>query len=500
MAIALFPLLDGETIGSNLGRYADFIGLESTLPLRQRLFGYASRPETRLPSGIDHLAAEARDYWGLDTEAIINDHTEFRYATLTVSETQRKAMRSCMADQPVGRCLRRSVGGWSGEIVTRFRYCEECLLEWRGKAIAAHWKADHQLPGVYVCCIHSRMLKMTAPGSSENLTDPTVLALMRCADEEILTRLSLSERSAIEDLAKRSTQYRMTNDSLPSASAYRGLLSDAGFLRSCGKTDNYGFVASVLEYFGLGYCRLVGLNLQKMTVWLHNIVDRAKGIESCHPFMSIAAESLLNRLCASPGSFVPMTQNGAIDSDKSLQRDVNAVDMRKARLSCVGILHRKIDTWKECSREGTDIKLSCSCGVSYRMSNISFSETAQLKVETYGVRYQSLLSTGLNNDVRVKNLLQRPHTADVRFLRWARYAGFSKNTDVSNEEIQRMRDRWRLLVMSGRPDKRITSAHRSDSILYRTLSRYDRDWFVAFNLENRTRSKHSSTTSRIAKS
>ncbi|WP_429353522.1 TniQ family protein [Paraburkholderia sp. 32] len=495
MAIALFPLLDGETIGSNLGRYGDFIGLGTTLSLRRRLFGYACKPDTRLPSGLAHLAEETMDYWGLDAKAIISDHTEFHYATLTVPETKRESMRSDMLGQPAGRCSRRSVCGWSGERVTRFRYCEDCLLEWKANGIPAHWMVDHQLPGAYVCCTHSRMLKMTNPGLSESFTDLTVSALKGRADEEVLTRLSFSERSAIEDVAKRSARYRMANDGLPSASTYCELLRDAGFVWPDGRTDSRAFIASALGHFGHEYCRLTGLDWQKMTVWVRNIADQGRGRDASHPFMFIAAESLLNRHFALPGSFVPATRNTVIaHGAESLDSCGDAVGKTVGELSCVGILHRKSDTWKECSREGAGWKLACSCGVSYRASEVSSSEKAQLTVEAYGARYQSLISMRFADSVSARTPSQGPHTANARFLRWARYAGFSKDRVLSKEAIQRMRDRWCSLVKSAQPDKRITSAHRIDSNLYRTLCRYDRDWFVAFNLANRTRPKRSLLT------
>ena len=449
MAIALFPLLDGETVGSNLGRYGRFMGLETTLPLRRRLFGYACKPNTRLPSGLDHLAEEARDYWELDADAIISGHTEFHYATLTLSEIQRKAMRSDMLDQPAGRCSRRSACGWSGELVTRFRYCEDCLLEWRAKGIPAHWMVDHQLPGAYVCCMHSCMLKMTISHFTENLTDPTVMALKGCADEEVLTRVSFSERSAIEDVAQRSAQYRMANDSLPSATKYREWLREARFVWPNGRTDNRAFIACVLDHFGHGYCRFAGLDWQKMTVWLRNIADQGGGSDSSHPFMFIAAESLLNCRCALPGSFVPARQNTVIapgaDSLDRLELD-NTVDKSIGGPSCVGILHRKNDTWKECSREGAGWKLACSCGVSYRASDVSFAEKAQFTVAAYGERYQSLISMRLADSISAPTASQGAYTVNARFLRWARYAGFCKDKDLSREAIQRMRDRWCSLV------------------------------------------------------
>ena len=135
MAIALFPLLDGETIGSNIGRYGEFIKAETTLPLRRRLFGYACKPDTKLPSGLNHLAEQARDYWNLDATAIIKGNTEFYYVTATVSAKQRESMLSDMLEHPVARCFRRSASGWIGERVIKFRYCEDCLREWQANGM-----------------------------------------------------------------------------------------------------------------------------------------------------------------------------------------------------------------------------------------------------------------------------------------------------------------------------------------------------------------------------
>ncbi|SOF01115.1 TniQ protein [Burkholderia sp. OK233] len=500
MAIALFPLLDGETIGSNLGRYGDFVGLETTLPLRRRLFGYPCKPDTRLPSGLDQLAEEARDYWNLDAVAIINGHTEFHYATLTLPDMQRRAMRLDMLGQPAGRCFRRSAGGWSGERVTRFRYCEDCLLEWRARSIPAHWMVDHQLPGVYVCSTHSSVLKVTNPASFENLTDPTVMTLRCPTDEKTLNRVSLPEIAAIEDVARRSAQYRMVNDGLTSTETFCELLREARFMWSDGRMDSRAFTACFLEHFGEEYCRLAGLDWQKMTVWLRNIAGQGRGRDFPHPFMFIAAESLLSRRCAMPGSFVPATQSLVLAAQiDSVNGYGDAVERGMRGASCVGILHRRDDTWTACSREGAGWKLACSCGVSYRASGISPSENAQLTEEAYGARYHGLLSMGIVDGVSAGFGSQRFHTLS-RFLRWARCAGFSKNKDFSIEAIQRLRDRWCSLVQNARPEKRITSAHQVDPELYRTLTRHDGEWFAAFNLANRTCLKRSLPTAERTKS
>ncbi|MCX5538073.1 TnsD family Tn7-like transposition protein [Paraburkholderia sp. CNPSo 3076] len=496
MAIALFSLCDGETIGSNLGRYGDSVGLGTTLMLRRRLFGHPCRPNAKLPGGVRHLAEETRDYWNLDAKEIIEGHTEFHYATLTLSEAQRNRMFLDMLDQPAGRCSRRSACGWMGERVTRFRYCEECLSAWRAKAIPPYWMVNHQLPGVYVCSQHSRMLRaVTTPPPSENIRDLTVVTLKESSDQEILTSASLTEWSAIEDVARRSAQYSAGSKTFPPATKYREWLQVAGFVWPNGRVDHHGLVASLLRHFGKEYCELAGLTRQRLTSWLRNIMDPARACEPGHPFLFIAIGSLLAQRCALPGSFVPAMPNGtAVLKMESSKSDEKKSDLNITELSCIGVLHRPNDRWRDCAREGNGWRLACSCGVSYQTSYALGARRAELAVEAYGVRYQNHICRMLANGVSVEDVSRELRLSVEALLRLAHWPGFAKHKALSQAEIQRMRDRWRSIVRSAPPEKRITSAYRVDSKLYRTLCRYDREWFSAFNLANRTPPKRSSFT------
>jgi len=321
------------------------------------------------------------------------------------------------------------------------------------------------------------------------------MALTRSDDEEVLTGLSFLKRNAVEDVAKRSAQYRVANVSLPPATKYREWLREAAFTWPNGRTDSRAFIACILEYFGHEYCRQAGLDWQKMTVWLRSIADQDRDKDVSHPLMFIVAESLLNRRCGLPGSFVPATPNTGIDHGVDLRdKHDNHVDKNISELTCKGILHRKNDTWKECSREGAGWKLACSCGVSYRVSGVPSSGKARLTVEAYGARYHDLISMGPAHGGSTRAASRGLHTVDAQFVRWARYFGFSKINELSTAATQRLRDRWCSLVQNAQPDKRITSAYRVDPKLYRTLWRYDRDWFAAFNLANRTRLKRPLST------
>jgi hypothetical protein len=368
MAIALFPICEGESIGSNLGRYADFIGLRSTSKLRRKIFGHACKPDTKLPSGILHLAEDTCDYWGLP-------HTEFNYATLTLSEPQKMQMFANMLSQPTGRCSRRSACGWLGERDSCLRYCDHCLSEWRRRGVCPYWILCHQLPGVYVCHFHSTFLKRARKPMSGDVTEPTLMMSRSNDDEKILMHTSMEHKVAIDDVASRSAGYMKGDNRLPSSTSFRSLLRDAGLVRSSGQTDHRGLMESMLKHFGVEYCLLSGLNWQKVAVWSRNISDLTRTCDPSHAFMFIAAESLLLRRSASPQSFVP-----------SIRKDIYC---------------------------------------------------------------------------RVK-------------------------AQFSQREIEAFRARWHSIVQSARPDKRITSAYRVDSKLYRILSRHDHAWLMAYNQSNKT--------------
>lgn len=301
MAIALFPLSEGETIDGNIGRYAEFVGLKSTMMLRSRLFGHICAPCTRLPSGIAHLAEQARDYWGMGAEEIIKNHTEYRYITMMASRKFRWEVFLEMLNQPAGRSMSTYILRTTGERVIKFRYCEECLAEWRERGIVPYWRIDHQLPGVYSCFIHSNVLKvaMQAVEGCRGL-DPTVLSSRCHCDPAVLQRSSSAEKNAAEKVAERSAQRRTVIDGAVQMQKYYDLLRDAGFIRKDSKIKRSIFVARCLGYFGREYCYLAALNADKVLAWLDKVVDFNGVRPAIHPFVHIAVEEFLDHCGASP--------------------------------------------------------------------------------------------------------------------------------------------------------------------------------------------------------
>jgi Tn7-like transposition protein D/TniQ len=489
MAIALFPLNEGETLGSNFGRYAEFIGVRPTVRLRQRLFGYACLPGTRLPSAVSHLAEQTRHYWNMEAETIVKDHTEFRYATMMASPSMRERIFREMLDPPSSLCVQKKFRGLQGEHVSRLRYCGECLATWRDKMVTPYWRLDHQLPGAYCCFAHSSVLKVVRQTDTEALLDSTLGSLRHPCDEAILGEASSSEKNAIEDVAKRSAQQRMTGANSPLAQRYRDLLWNAGFVRPDTRVKHETLVSAWLAYFGPEYCFLTGMGPRKISMWVSKISEYAPARDVPNPFMFIAAESFFEHLNASPGSFVPGNRSDA----KMLKTSTSSSEWEMVAPnfvppSCDGVLHRDIDTLRLSGRlkKSGGWKLVCSCGISYRLLDESQSGSISLTPFAYGARYRSRFRALMAKGASIATAGHKLNISKSNALTWARKEGYANVETLSPVQIRKLRSVWCRLVEKSKSESRISKAHRADPTVYKALHLNDRQWLLRYNREHRS--------------
>ncbi|QCP49099.1 hypothetical protein FAZ95_07855 [Trinickia violacea] len=484
MAIALFPLSEGETLGSNFGRYAEYMGLASTVTLRRRLFGYFCDPGTRLPSGVAHLAEQVRDYWNMQAETIIESHTEFRYATMMASPSMREKLLRKMLSLPTSQVARLRISGLKGELVTALRYCEECLAEWGEKKVAPYWKLDHQLAGVYCCVTHSCMLKAVRHAFAKSYVDPTFVRLTHPSDEVILPRISSSEKDAIEDVAKRSARQRASGNTYQPMQTYRDLFRDAGFARRDSALKRDVVISEWLNYFGPEYCQLTNMNERKISTWLDGLSERASAREAPHPFMFIAAESFLEHHVALPGSFAPATR---CRSSASSREWGMVVPVFEAPV-CGGALHRDTDVLRFAGplRRSGGWKLVCSCGISYRMLEVSQCGARRVIPFLYGARYHKRFALLMEKGISIRRAARELRLCRQTALNWARREGYTSVETLSPAEIRKSRSKWRHSVENAPSESRITSAARADPAVYKALSRCDHAWLLTFNRKHRS--------------
>jgi hypothetical protein len=486
MAVALLPLMEGESLPSNFGRYAEYMGLKSTDNLRKNLFGYSCSRGTRLPRAINYLAEQTKDYWNMTGEDIVRKHTTFQYATMMSAESTRREILSGMLSNLSREDSALSKSRFVGERIRNLRYCPECFSEWRSRRAPIYWKMDHQLIGVYVCAKHLCVLNSVEFGHIELHDDSPVMSLVKAADASIITNFDSSNRVAIEEMAKRSARACYEVGACRSVTVYRDLFREAGFARTASLIRRTEIIAAWSEFFGKEYCYLTAMSPLRISTWLDRLTKYAT-IRTHHPFMFIAATCFLEHLASLPGSYLPAAKS-------TLQTGAAVVE----GVVCEGALHRDPDVLRFAgmlTRSG-GWKLVCTCGISYRFLDSSLSPTSKLMPFSYGPRYKSrfrlLMKKGANANCASKEL----HLSACTGAAWARRENKGNEIALTQREISRLRTQWRRLVKGISSERRISTAAKAEPALYKVLLSNDHDWVIDFNAKHRSWRPQSSYTVR----
>ncbi len=476
MAVALLSLMEGESLPSNFGRYAEYMGLKSTANLREKLFGYSCFPGTRLPRAIGYLAEQARDYWNMTGEEIVRKHTEFQYATMMSSESGREKVLKRMIGSSSGESSAMRILRFDGERGKSLRYCQECISEWRSKRSPIYWKMDHQLIGAYVCAKHLCVLNSVEFGHVDAHGDSPVMSLVKASDVPILCGVDSSNRAAIEEVAKRSARVRCEGVAPRSVEVYRDLLREAGFARTASLMRKNEIISAWSDFFGKEYCYLTGMSAARISSWLGRLTGRVV-YETPHSFMFIAADCFLGYLTSLPGSYLPAAAS-------RLQKGAAVVE----EVVCEGALHRDSDVVKFAgmlTRSG-GWKLVCTCGISYRLLGSSQSATSKLIPFSYGPRYQNRFRVLMKRGASAKRASEELHLGVSTAAKWARRESTANEITLTKREIGRLRAEWRLLVKGISSERRISTAAEAEPALYKNLLKNDHDWVINFNSKHRS--------------
>ncbi|MFM0615020.1 TnsD family Tn7-like transposition protein [Paraburkholderia nemoris] len=476
MAISLFPLYEGETLENNIARYVEYMGLTSTQKLRRRLFGYQCRAGTRFPCGISHLAQQTRDYWNLNADQIIDRHTEFNYLTMMASPALRSDIRVAMQNLHV-------TGAWklkfrfTFERDSRPRYCVECLADWDRKGRVPYCKISHQLPGSYYCDVHLSPL-MAADGSPFGEVPAAMLKpLIHKSDLAVVRDVAAAEASAIKSVSINSARQQRVG-ATRGRTQYLRLLRDAGFVSPGGRLRMTALVNDWLAFFGQTYCHLTGLDEQKIFDWWRFVNGSSKTISLAHPFLFLAADSLLESRVLCPGTYLPLVPKYPVKVIPPIL------------LKCNGALHRNCDSYGAIRRSNTTEhwKVLCSCGIGYKvlvgLRDVDVHMVPFAYGERYKQRFDVLLAIGRSTSFAACELGISINTAAA----WKRAKGFPKPTKVTKQlpgaEVNELRHKWQEMIEVASRHGRRSTAYREGAAIYRKLAQHDHEWLQDFNRGN----------------
>lgn len=227
---------------------------------------------------------------------------------------------------------------------------------------------------------------------------------------------------------------------------------------------------------------------RKIYSWANWVTGRVGGSGFPHPFMFLAAESFFERRLEAPGSFVPASEirkesNGVAGAPLCRGEDDFS---QLGPPICSAAMHRESDSWKIFGRSAKARywKVVCSCGVTYLLKESSEPTSPLMTPFRYGLQYQQCCQTLLAKGVRMSAVARELGLSAATVLHWKRRA--AGGVKLPAEELVTLRAEWRELVKSAPSSNRISSATRMGRATRSKLERFDREWILEFNRQNRS--------------
>jgi TniQ len=476
MAVALKPFLEGETIFSNISRYADEVGLRSFSTILPILFGLPCRAIKNLPVGLQYFSEETSAYIGLDGEKIVRQHTPYNYLMALANEDVRAATMQKMLSRYAGAPARFRGPELSRKEKKGLRYCDECVAECRETAVESYYRVDQQLPGVYVCPKHARLLRVVVGTEAMDFSHSGSLATLASRkDGTMLGGLKPLELQAMADVARRSAHVLVSADLNLGRFPYREMLKEAGLLSKWGDARRNALAEACTSYFGPQFCRATDFDDDGMA---RILLPSFQCASTRHPFKSIAFQSMLSYLASGQGTFHPRVEAYSATLSEPL--------------ICSGKLHHDADNFGDLRflKGSGRYVADCTCGVSVSIRVDCDGNVLDRKTVGYGPRYKAafreLVSGGMNAPAAGREIGIKKDIA--WFWKQEVLPGASQ---LSRSCRASLRARWRACVESAPKERRLTTAYEMEPTLWRKLRTYDSTWFLSFNSRHRSSRRRS---------
>ncbi|WP_321791747.1 TnsD family Tn7-like transposition protein [Caballeronia sp. J97] len=508
MSLALKPLQEGETLHSNLSRYAEEVGLETLRPIYLLVFGKSVNFHNRiLPNGIERFCEEAKHYWQVSPAEFVTENSGyFYYLQFASAETCERA-RDFILKPPGVAPYALTVQRQHDSERFAVRYCAACVADQKRRNIEPYLSVRHQLPGVFLCAEHSTPLRSLRlnPGIDARAEAVTIRRFATGDDPVPAESLSAGEMAAALDVACRSVNLLRGFDDSCIGFAYEDMLREAGFLTSKGGTLNRQAVWEGMKgYFGEAFCVLAGLEqgAYMRAFWR----PYEKDVIRCpRPLRYLALQSLLEYRASQGAGVVPLIVTSTPDIEK-LQTSWAAMGLiceptvkarhgvwmvtaaedvqnLSGRYPCEGSLHRKRDGIDEVGVKPAAgrLMLSCTCGRRVTFGPVEGSTLKSNPQVSYGERYKNafvrLVNKGCIPNVAARQL---NISSDLAFTWKQQIEGARTRSSKVRESIPEKRERWTKLF-SDFPEKGLEEAKLELRAVYSFLRRYDVEWLRNFN-------------------
>ncbi|WP_124606856.1 TnsD family Tn7-like transposition protein [Burkholderia sp. Bp9142] len=475
MAVALKQFLEGETIYSNISRYADEVGSRAFVTILPILFGSPQRAVLNMPRGLQHFSEQTSAYIGLSGEEIARRHTRYNYLMALANDHLRAETMRKMLSRQDGTPTGVRSPDMASEKMKALRYCDECVTECRENDVDLYYRVDQQLPGVYVCPKHSRLLRVVAGTEKIDFSCSGSLETLGSRRDRLMFEgLKALELQAMIDVARRSSHELVSPDSNFRNFPYREILKKAGFVSKGGTVKISALAEACVHYFGVQFCGLTGFDDACMARILHPEFQRAR---VRHPFFSIAFQSILSYLASGEGTFRPQIEEKSVTLNEPL--------------ICSGALHRdgdKSGALRFVKASGRYVT-NCTCGVSISVRVDCEGKVLSRRAVGYGRRYKAAFRTLVRGGMDAAAAGREIGITKTVAYAW-KQADLAGASELSRSCRTALRAKWRACVESAPSKRRLTVARQIEPNLWLKLQTHDNKWFLRFNSRHRGSRRH----------
>jgi hypothetical protein len=311
--LAYFPeVYPDELFYSIVARWLRHVGCAQRTVALEALFGRRFVPTSLyVPGGLPDLARHAPDRPDLEVDRLIENHTLFRYGTaFSSSGVRARALEAMRAGDVRGCYVRLGLATFCIGPVAALRFCRDCLDEMQAQHGEWYWRRIHNLPGVYLCAIHGRVLQLSDVVPSLRGRHEFVPATRRtCSSASPLAveGSSANARSKLLALAE-ATQNTLENPPparpLSSwAEQYRSQLLSLGWAWSVRRVKQTELSAAFTTYWAPMRALLPELSdgARWRGDWLAKLVRRPR--TAAHPLQHLMLQQFLSAFAPSTPSF-----------------------------------------------------------------------------------------------------------------------------------------------------------------------------------------------------
>ncbi|MDC3424318.1 TnsD family transposase [Aquibacillus sp. 3ASR75-11] len=293
--LSFFPTLyEDELLYSWFARYHNRSCNISPKATMRDLFGTPSMlavPD--MPTHLNKVYDRTKHFDMPDVNKWIEKHTFYLYYTTFAKQDVKKKVYDAMRDGKGQGSIHMLTGVMASKITEfhYFRYCPCCVSEDIKRYGETYWHLSHQLPSVFVCPKHERLLLSSyVPFRGTNkhtYTGASTSILLSHKETSEYTHKTMKHLVYLtnESMKMIHNRYRLTWEVIQKA--YKYLLQQMGFANVNGKVDQHTLGEQFQHFYGDELLTLLQspINRDSESCWLKSITRKHR--KAFHPIVGL---------------------------------------------------------------------------------------------------------------------------------------------------------------------------------------------------------------------